>query len=76
MDEVAAAPVDERAIGMSSQAHRKTNQEAGLAFPDLRLETGIVVHRNTSVYININQVELRLGTNVEVYSGNITLTYS
>jgi hypothetical protein len=76
MDEVAAAPVDERAVGMPSSTQRKMYLEAGSDSPDLRLEAGIVVHRNTSVYININQVELRLGTNIEVHSRGITLTLS
>jgi hypothetical protein len=76
MDEVAAAPVDERAVGMPSSTQRKMYLEAGSDSPDLRLEAGIVVHRNTSVYININQVELRLGMNIEVYSGYMLLTYS
>jgi hypothetical protein len=48
----------------------------GSASPDLRFEAGIVVHRNTSVYININRVELRLGMNIEIHSRSITLTYS
>jgi hypothetical protein len=61
---------------MPSSAQRKMYLEAGSASPDLCLEAGITVHRNTTVYININQVELRLGMNIEVYSGSITLTYS
>jgi hypothetical protein len=36
----------------------------------------ITVNRYTSLYIRKNQVELRLGTFMEVYSGNIDLTYS
>jgi hypothetical protein len=59
MDEVAPAPVDERAVGMPSSTQRKMCLEAGSASQDLRLEAGIVVHRNTSVYININQVDGR-----------------
>jgi hypothetical protein len=39
-------------------------------------ETGITVHRSTSVYINRNKVERRLGTVAEVYPRNILLTYS
>jgi hypothetical protein len=35
-----------------------------------------MVHRNTSVYINIHQVVLRLGMNIEVHAGYILLTYS
>jgi hypothetical protein len=65
MDEVAAAPVNERAVAMPSSTQMYL--EAGLAFLDLRVEAGIVVHRNTSVYININQVIPRLGMNIEVY---------
>jgi hypothetical protein len=34
----------------------------------------IFVHPNTSVYNSINEVEPRLGTNIEVFSGSITLT--
>jgi hypothetical protein len=60
VDEVAPAPVDERAVGMPSSTQRKMCLEAGSASPDLRLEAGIVVHRNTSVYININQVDRTL----------------
>jgi hypothetical protein len=76
MDEVAAEDVDERAVGMPSSAQRKMYLEAGSASPDLRLEAGIVVHRNTSAYININQVELRLGMSIEIHAGYIHLTYS
>ena len=60
VDEVAPAPVDERAVGMPSSTQRKMCLEAGSASPDLRLEAGIVIHRNTSVYININQVDRKL----------------
>src|SRR5262249_15170531 len=66
MDEVAAAPVDERAIEMASPTH--TRRRAHLS-PDLCAAAGIMVHRYTSVYININQVELRLGMNMEIHSG-------
>jgi hypothetical protein len=65
MDEVAAADVNKRAVGMPSSAQRKMYLEAGSASPDLCIEAGITV-RNTTVYININQVELRLGPNIEV----------
>jgi hypothetical protein len=37
---------------------------------------GIFGHLYTSVYINENEVERRLGTNMEVYSRSIALTYS
>ena len=76
MDEVAAASVDERAVGMLSSTQRKMYLEAGSDSPDLRLEAGIVIHRNTSVYININQVVLRLGMNIEVHKSVILLTIS
>ena len=39
-------------------------------------KAGITVHHNTSVYINRNEVELSLGTNIEVYPRSIRLTYS
>jgi hypothetical protein len=44
--------------------------------PRPRSRAGITVHCYTSVYINENVVERRLGTNVEVYARSITLTLS
>ena len=41
-----------------------------------RIEGVTMVHRYTSVYINRNEVILRLGTNIEVYVRYILLTYS
>jgi len=35
-----------------------------------------MIHLSTSVYTNWNEVISRLGMNIEVYAGNITLTYS
>ena len=37
---------------------------------------GMIIHRCTSVYIELNEVELRLGTNVQVHEANILLTTS
>ena len=42
----------------------------------LRIEAGIIVHRNTSVYISRNEVERRLGTYVYEYQWNLDLTFS
>jgi hypothetical protein len=38
--------------------------------------TGTTVYLYTSLYINMTQEELRLGTYVEVYARNIVLTYT
>jgi hypothetical protein len=35
-----------------------------------------MIHHNTSVYIKMNEVEPRLGTNVKVYSRSKDLTYT
>ena len=40
------------------------------------INDGIIVYLCTTVYINGNEVELRLGTNVAIYSGSIVLMYS
>jgi hypothetical protein len=40
------------------------------------LRRGMIVYRNKSVYISRKEVELRLGTNIEVHAGYILLTYS
>jgi hypothetical protein len=45
---------------MPSSTQREMYLETGSAFPDLLLQAGIMIHRNTSVYINIHQVEPRL----------------
>jgi hypothetical protein len=37
---------------------------------------GIIIHYNTLVYINRNEVELRLGTNTAIHPRSITLTVS
>jgi len=37
---------------------------------------GMNIYRCTSVYINRNEVEPRLGTNIAVYARSITLTFS
>jgi hypothetical protein len=76
VDEVAAAPVDERAVVMASQCKGRFTRAFASGSQGFRLEAGIIVHRNTSVYINIHPVELRLGMNIEVHSGSIRLTYS
>jgi hypothetical protein len=67
MDEVAAAPVDERAVGMASQSKERCIRRFASASQGFRLESGIIVNRNTSVYININQVIPRLGMNIELH---------
>jgi hypothetical protein len=41
-----------------------------------RTISGIKIHHNTSVYINRNEVELRLGMNMEVHEAVILLTIS
>jgi hypothetical protein len=40
------------------------------------LKAGIMIHHYTSEYINISQVELRLGMNMEVQEPFILLTVS
>jgi hypothetical protein len=46
------------------------------SIPRPRSKAGITVHHYTSVYINVNEVERRLGTNIAIYSGYILLTFS
>jgi hypothetical protein len=77
MDEGTAADVDERAVIMRAlptrnnltRRRRQSSRVVGSA-------AGIIVHLDTSVYINRNEVEPRLGTNIEVYARSIALTYS
>jgi hypothetical protein len=74
VDEIPAAAVDERAIVMNCRDGRREDERKlcrGVCSMAI-----IIVHRNTSLYINKNEVKLRLGTNMQVYSRNITLTYS
>jgi hypothetical protein len=47
-----------------------------LSLTSSRQSPGIFIYRNTSLYIRRNEVELSLGTNVEVYARSITLTCS
>jgi hypothetical protein len=45
-----------------------TKNATGAKLPSrLALGAGINVYRNTSVYINVNEVERRLGTFIEVH---------
>ena len=63
----------------SSSRDRPEPRRVGSEQPLLqghRPEAGIIVYLNTSVYINRNEVERRLGTYIEVYPRYILLTYS
>jgi hypothetical protein len=77
VDEVAPAPVDERMVvaAGAGQAKDVLAGEQRLR-RDHHIETVIMVHRYTSVYIKRNEVELRLGTNIEVHARSIKLAYS
>jgi hypothetical protein len=70
VDEVAPAPVDERAVVAAG-----VGRGEGVLRGD-RFGVGIMVHLNTLVYIKRNEVELRLGTNITVYARDIYLIYS
>jgi hypothetical protein len=77
MDEGPAAHVDERAVVGDLLDHAEMCWKGIISFAQvLIVNAGIIVHRCTSVYINRNEVELRLGTNIEVHSSYILLTYS
>jgi hypothetical protein len=77
MDEVAPAPVDERAVVARARERVQMFTEPVTSLTQaVRLKVGIIVHQFTSIYIKKNEVEPRLGTNVEVHSSYILLTYS
>ena len=63
VDEIACATVDERAVA-------KGVREVCKVFA---LNRGIMVHRNTSLYITMNEVEPRLGTNMHVHDDIYTV---
>ena len=56
MDEIACATVDQRAVANAREVCQV-----------FALNRGIMVHCNTSVYIAMNEVMPRLGTNMQVY---------
>jgi hypothetical protein len=70
VDEGAVAAVHQRAVIVSMLVPSSSNRHV------LLLDRGIIVHHNTSVYNNRNQVELRLGTIIEVHEPVILLTIS
>ena len=77
-----AAVVLSFASAVNAQTFRGTilgtvTDTSGAAVPGAKVSivnVGITVNLSTSVYINRNEVELRLGTSIEVYSGYMLLT--
>jgi hypothetical protein len=76
MDEVVPAPVDERALVEVYPSQSRCAAEASKVRSARRVEAGIMVHRNTSIYIIIHQVELVLGSYMDVQKPFILLTVS
>ena len=67
VDEISSATVDERAV-----AKVQITSESRCC-KSSALKWGIMVHRNTSLYITGNEVELRLGTNIQVHGAIYTV---
>jgi hypothetical protein len=67
-----AAPIDERAVVMPGHrvAEDASRRRRGHLTDDRR-RARIVVHRNTSVYIERDEVISSLGTDIAIYSGYI-----
>jgi hypothetical protein len=77
VDEIPSAPVDGRAIIVAPLIERRHGRKRTPSFHRVFAQSPqIIVHHSTSKYIERNEVEQRLGTNIEVFAGNNTLTLS
>jgi hypothetical protein len=75
VDEIPAAAVDQRAVVMRC-CGKDVRQTCSQLCRGVCLRTIIIVYHNTSLYINGNEVEVRLGTIMQVYARYIKVAYS
>ena len=75
MDEISSATVDERPVAMRKPV--SSDHEVGPgALQFFPIELGIIVNRNTSIYIMSNVVMRCLGTNIQIHGPFKLLTVS